>query len=141
MSCVGHIQHSMWTHPRDRFINSDTLEYWQNLARIAGCGLLNGIFLATIVGVCDVYKDSPAASIINTVQIPINDPMLVVPGMAAMISNIGFGAASNLTYEPPYLFSSPASALDYLIGGSVGWNIITGYLASAGAEHRKRRRN
>jgi long-chain alkane monooxygenase len=30
MNCVGHIQHGMWTHPRDKSINHDTLGYWQN---------------------------------------------------------------------------------------------------------------
>src|SRR3954462_15618431 len=120
MNCVGHIQHGMWTHPRDRSANYNTLEYWQTLARTAERGLFDGIFLADIVGVYDVYKDSPAASIVNAVQIPVNDPMLVAPAKAAVISNIGFGAASNLTYEPPYLFSSPASALDYLMGSSFG---------------------
>jgi long-chain alkane monooxygenase len=144
MNCVGHIQHGMWTHPRDRSINTKRGNIGKNLARIAERGLFNGI--ADIVGVYDVYvydvyKDSPAASIINAVQIPINDPMIVAPAMATVTSNIGFGAASDLTYEPPYLFPSPASALDYLMGGSFGWNIITGYLDSAGAEHGKRRRN
>jgi len=27
MNCVGHIQHGMWTHPRDRSVNYNTLEY------------------------------------------------------------------------------------------------------------------
>jgi long-chain alkane monooxygenase len=141
MNCVGHQSPGLWAHPRDRSINYNTLEYWQNLARIAERSLFNSIFLANIVGVYDVYKDSPAASIINAVQIPINDPMLVAPAMAAVTSNIGFGPASNLTYEPPCLFARRALALDYLMGGSFGWNIITGYLDSARAEHGKRRRN
>jgi hypothetical protein len=35
MNCVGHIQHGMWTHPRDRSIHYNTLDYWQTLARTA----------------------------------------------------------------------------------------------------------
>jgi len=131
MNCVGHIQHGMWTHPRDRSTSYNTLEYWQDLARTAERGLFDGIFLADIVGVYDVYKDSPAASILNTVQIPVNDPMLVVPAMAAVTKHIGFGVTSNLTYEPPYLFARRASTLDHLTGGRFGWNMVTGYLDSA----------
>ncbi|MDR3531052.1 MAG: LLM class flavin-dependent oxidoreductase [Rhodopila sp.] len=131
MNCIGHIQHGMWTHPRDRSTTYNTLEYWQNLARTAERGLFDGIFLADIVGVYDVYKDSPAASIVNTVQIPVNDPMLLVPAMAAVTKHIGFGVTSNLTYEPPYLFARRASTLDHLTGGRFGWNIVTGYLDSA----------
>ena len=131
MNCVGHIQHGMWTHPRDKSVDYNTLEYWQNLARIAERGLFDGIFLADIVGVYDVYKDHPAPSIINSVQIPVNDPMLLVPAMAAVTTHLGFGVTSNLTYEPPYLFARRASTLDHLTGGRFGWNIVTGYLDSA----------
>jgi hypothetical protein len=27
MNCVGHIQHGMWTHPRDRSTEYNTIEY------------------------------------------------------------------------------------------------------------------
>ncbi|MFO1027712.1 MAG: LLM class flavin-dependent oxidoreductase [Acetobacteraceae bacterium] len=131
MNCVGHIQHGMWTHPRDRSVNYNTLEYWQNLARVAERGLFDGIFLADIVGVYDVYKDSPAPSIVNAAQIPVNDPMLLVPAMAAVTTHLGFGVTANLTYEPPYLFARRASTLDHLTNGRFGWNIVTGYLDSA----------
>jgi FMN-dependent oxidoreductase (nitrilotriacetate monooxygenase family) len=131
MNCVGHIQHGMWTHPRDRSTAYNTLEYWQDLARTAERGLFDGILLADIIGVYDVYKDSPAASILNGVQIPVNDPMLPVVAMAAVTRHIGFGVTSNLTYEPPYLFARRASTLDHLTNGRFGWNIVTGYLDSA----------
>jgi long-chain alkane monooxygenase len=131
MNCVGHIQHGMWTHPRDTSAAYNTLGYWQHLARTAERGLFDGIFLADIVGVYDVYKDSPDPSIVNAVQIPVNDPMLLVPAMAAVTNHIGFGVTSNLTYEAPYLFARRASTLDHLTGGRFGWNIVTGYLDSA----------
>jgi long-chain alkane monooxygenase len=108
MNCVGHIQHGMWTHPRDQSSRYTEIEYWQHLARTAERGLFDAIFLADIIGVYDVYGASPAASIRNAVQVPINDPLLVVPVMAAVTKNIGFGVTSNATYEAPYLFCPPA---------------------------------
>jgi len=131
MNCVGHIQHGMWTHPRDRSIDYNTLEYWQNLARIAERGKFDGIFLADIVGVYDVFEGGPVPSIVNAVQIPVNDPMLLVPAMAAVTEHIGFGVTANSTYEPPYLFARRMSTLDHLTRGRIGWNIVTGYLDSA----------
>jgi long-chain alkane monooxygenase len=65
------------------------------------------------------------------VQTPVNDPMLLVPAMAAVTSDIGFGVTSNTTYEPPYLFARRASTLDHLTHDRFGWNIVTGYLDSA----------
>jgi alkanesulfonate monooxygenase SsuD/methylene tetrahydromethanopterin reductase-like flavin-dependent oxidoreductase (luciferase family) len=131
MNCVGHIQHGMWTHPRDRSTEYNTIRYRQDLARLAERGRFDGIFLADIVGVYDVYRGGPAPSIVDAVQIPVNDPMMVVPVMAAVTEHIGFGVTANLTYEPPYLFARRMSTLDHLTGGRVGWNIVTGYLDSA----------
>jgi long-chain alkane monooxygenase len=131
MNCVGHIQHGMWTHPRDRSTEYNTIQYWQDLARLAERGKFDGIFLADIVGVYDVYRGGPAPSIVDAVQIPVNDPMMIVPVMAAVTEHIGFGVTANLTYEPPYLFARRMSTLDHLTGGRVGWNIVTGYLDSA----------
>jgi hypothetical protein len=81
MNCVGHIQHGMWTHPRDRSTASNTIEYWQDLARLAERGKFDGIFLADIVGVYNVYRGGLAPSIVDAVQIPVNDPMMIVPIM------------------------------------------------------------
>ena len=131
MNCIGHIQHGMWTHPRDRSTAYNTIEYWQDLARLAERGKFDGIFLADIVGVYDVYRGGPAPSITDAVQIPVNDPMMVVPVMAAVTEHIGFGVTANLTYEPPYLFARRMSTLDHLTRGRIGWNIVTGYLDSA----------
>ena len=64
MNCVGHIQHGMWTHPRDHSTEYNTIEYWQGLARLAERGKFDGIFLADIVGVYDVYRGGPAPSIV-----------------------------------------------------------------------------
>lgn len=131
MNCVGHINHGLWTHPRDQSMHYNTLEYWANIARIAERGKLDGIFLADIVGVYDVYKGDAATAISTGAQIPVNDPMLVVPVMAYVTRHLGFGVTANTTYEPPYLFARRMSTLDHLTNGRVGWNIVTGYLDSA----------
>src|SRR5215467_4253653 len=116
MNGVGHIQHGMWTHPRDRSTEYNTIRYWQDLARLAERGKFDGIFLADIVGVYDVYRGGTAPSIVDAVQIPVNDPMMVVPVMAAVTEHIRFGVIANLTYEPPYLFARRMSTLDHLTG-------------------------
>ena len=64
-------------------------------------------------------------------QIPVNDPLLLVPAMAYATRNLGFGVTCNLTYEPPYTFARRMSTLDHLTKGRIGWNVVTGYLDSA----------
>jgi alkanesulfonate monooxygenase SsuD/methylene tetrahydromethanopterin reductase-like flavin-dependent oxidoreductase (luciferase family) len=127
INCIDHIQHGMWTHPRDRSASHNTIEYWQDLGRTAERGPFDGISLADIVGVHDAYNDSSGPA----VQLPVNDPMLVVPVMAVVTKHVGFGVTSNLTYEPPYLFAHRASRLDHPTGGRFRWNIVTGCLNSA----------
>src|SRR3954462_11220952 len=131
MNAVGHINHGFWTHPRDRSAHYTGLDYWTRRAQTLERGKFDGIFLADIVGVYDVYQNGPDTPLREAVQIPINDPALIVPAMAHVTRHIGFGVTANLTYEPPYLFARRMSTLDHLTGGRVGWNIVTGYLDSA----------
>jgi len=131
MNCVGHIQHGMWAHPRDHSMHYTDLDHWVSLAQTLERGLFDGLFLADILGVYDVFRDSPDASIRNAVQIPVNDPLLLVPAMAHATQHLGFGVTCNLTYEPPYTFARRMSTLDHLTKGRIGWNVVTGYLDSA----------
>ena len=102
-----------------------------SLARLLEQGLFDGLFLADILGVYDVYEDSPAPSLRGAVQIPLIDPMALVPAMAHATTNLGFGVTCNLAYEPPFLFARRMATLDHLTNGRIGWNIVTGYLDSA----------
>ncbi|MBV6289478.1 LLM class flavin-dependent oxidoreductase [Pseudomonas aegrilactucae] len=131
MNCVGHINHGLWTHPRDTSTQYKTLEYWTDLARLLERGLFDGLFIADIVGVYDVYRQSVDVPLKESIQLPVNDPLLLVSAMAAVTRHLGFGLTANLTYEPPYLFARRLSTLDHLSRGRVGWNIVTGYLDSA----------
>ncbi len=131
MACVGHIQQGMWTHPRDQSHRYSELSYWTDLARLLERGLFDGIFLADVLGVYDVFGGSADAAIRNAVQVPLIDPVMLVPAMAAVTSHLGFGVTCTTTYEPPFLFARRMSTLDALTGGRIGWNIVTGYLDSA----------
>jgi FMN-dependent oxidoreductase (nitrilotriacetate monooxygenase family) len=131
MNCIGHINHGFWTHPRDTSTQYKTLEYWTELAQLLERGLFDGLFIADIVGVYDVYQQSVDVTLKESIQLPVNDPLLLVSAMAAVTKNLGFGLTANLTYEAPYLFARRMSTLDHLTRGRVGWNIVTGYLDSA----------
>jgi FMN-dependent oxidoreductase (nitrilotriacetate monooxygenase family) len=131
MNCVGHINHGFWTHPRDHSPEYKTLNYWTSLAATLERGLFDGIFLADIVGVYDIYQGSVDLTLRESIQLPVNDPLLLVSGMAAVTKHLGFGITVNLNSEAPYIFARRMSTLDHLTGGRMGWNIVTGYLDSA----------
>ena len=131
MACIGHIQQGMWRHPRDRSAEYLSLDYWMGLARLLEEGLFDGLFLADVLGIYDVHGGNGDAAIRNAVQVPLIDPMLLVPAMAAATRHLGFGVTCNLAWESPALMARRFSTLDHLTKGRIGWNIVTGYLDSA----------
>ncbi|HQT77762.1 MAG: 5,10-methylene tetrahydromethanopterin reductase [Rhodospirillales bacterium 20-64-7] len=131
MSCIGHQSPGLWTHPNDHADSYNTLEYWTGLARILERGKFDALFLADVLGIYDVYKDSPRTALENAVQVPVNDPLMPISAMALVTEHLGFGVTCALSYELPYPFARRMSTLDHLTKGRIGWNIVTGYLDSA----------
>ena len=131
MNCVGHQSPGLWRHPGDRSGEYSTLGYWNDLARLLERGLFDGVFLADVVGIYDVFGGTHEAAVRHGIQVPVNDPLLVIPPMAAVTEHLGFGVTVNLSYEAPYLLARRFTTLDHLSGGRVGWNVVTGYLDSA----------
>ena len=131
MNCVGHINHGLWTHPRDRSADYTRLDHWTGLARTLESGLFDAAFIADVSGVYDVYGGGIDVTAREAVQLPVNEPTLLVPAMAAVTRHLGFGVTVNIAGEHPYTFARRMATLDHLTGGRVGWNIVTGYLDSA----------
>ncbi len=131
MNCVAHQSSGLWRHPRDRSGDYCRLDHWLGLARTLERGLFDGVFLADVTGVYDVYQGGPDAAIRAAMQIPTNDPYLLVPAMAAVTEHLGFGVTGSIPYEPPYAFARRMSTLDHLTAGRIAWNVVTGYLDSA----------
>ncbi|HEX3537179.1 MAG TPA: LLM class flavin-dependent oxidoreductase [Stellaceae bacterium] len=131
MNCVGHQSPGLWAHPRDRSTEYKDLAYWTDLARLLERGRFDALFLADVLGIYDVYGASPDAALRHAVQVPVNDPVLLIPAMAQVTEHLGFGVTATLSYEPPYPFARRMSTLDHLTKGRAGWNIVTGYLDSA----------
>jgi long-chain alkane monooxygenase len=131
MNCVAHQPPGLWRHPRDRSRDYRRLSGWIELARTLERGLFDGLFLADVLGVYDVFGGGPEAALRHATQTPVNDPLLLVPAMAAVTEHLGFGVTVTLSYEPPFPFARRMSTLDHLTDGRIGWNIVTGYLDSA----------
>jgi alkanesulfonate monooxygenase len=131
MNTVGHVSPGLWTHPRDRSCEYHRLRHWTELARLCERGLFDGLFIADVLGIYDVYRGGPETALRHAAQVPINDPAMLVSAMALVTEHLGFGITTNLSWEAPYLLARRMSTLDHLTEGRVGWNIVTGYLESA----------
>lgn len=131
MNCASHIIHGMWIHPDNNRHRFNDLDFWTELAQLAEHGTFDGVFLADVVGAYDEFRDGPETSLREGLQIPNNDPLLLIPAMAQVTKSLGFGATFSTTYEPPFAFARRMSTLDHLTKGRVGWNIVTSYLPNA----------
>jgi FMN-dependent oxidoreductase (nitrilotriacetate monooxygenase family) len=133
MNCAGHQSAGLWRHPSDQGHRYTDLEHWVSLARLLDDAGFDALFLADVLGVYDVYGGSRDAAVRAGVQVPLGDPMLPVPAMAAATSRLGFGITVSVSYEHPYALARRFTTLDHLTQGRVAWNVVTGYLESAAA--------
>ena len=130
MNCPTHLVAGTWRHPESQAWRYKDLGYWTELARLLERGLFDGLFIADVIGVYDVYNGSPAAALRAGAQIPVGDPLLLVSAMAHVTEHLGFGVTASTSYEHPFTFARRMSTLDHLTQGRVGWNIVTSYLNS-----------
>ena len=130
MNCVAHQSPGLWRHPRDRSWEYKDLEYWTELAQLLERGLFDGLFIADVLGLYDVYGGGPEATLREATQVPVNDPLALITPMAAVTRHLGFGLTASLSFEHPYPFARRLSTLDHLTKGRIGWNIVTPYLVS-----------
>ena len=135
MNCVSHITHGLWRLPDNNRERFNDIEYWTELAKLLESGGFDAVFLADVVGTYDTFRGSADTAIRQGLQIPNNDPAVVVPAMAAVTKHLGFGITFSTTYEPPFAWARRASTLDHLTKGRVGWNIVTSYLPNAARNH------
>ncbi len=131
MNCVSHIQQGLWRRPEARQVDYTSFEPWLDLARICERGRFDTVFFADVMGVYDTYARSGDAAIRTGMQTPVNDPMLLVPAMATVTTDLGFAFTASIYQAHPFTLARQFSTLDHLTGGRIGWNIVTGYLESA----------
>ena len=133
MNCVSHIQQGMWTRADTRQVEFGSLDPWIELAKVAEKGCFDTIFLADVIGLYDNYKGNADTSFREAMQVPVNDPMLLIPAMAAVTEHLGFAFTSSILQAHPFTFARQLSTLDHLTDGRVAWNIVTSYLPNAGS--------
>jgi alkanesulfonate monooxygenase SsuD/methylene tetrahydromethanopterin reductase-like flavin-dependent oxidoreductase (luciferase family) len=73
------------------------------------------LFFADVLGVYDVYRQSPDPAIEGAVDFPLNDPFMVIPAMLAASKNLSFAVTASTTYEHPSpspAVSAPGSSVE-----------------------------
>ena len=79
-----HLTATSWRSEGDEGHRHNDLQYWVDTARMLEDANFDGIFFADTVGVHDVYAGTGDAAMRDAAQFPINDPTVLVSGMAAV---------------------------------------------------------
>jgi FMN-dependent oxidoreductase (nitrilotriacetate monooxygenase family) len=131
MNCVTHMSPGLWVRDDDHMVDYCDLQHWIDFARLLERGCFDGLFMADIVGPYDVFGGNRDATARGATHFPVNDPMLLVPAMAAATEHLGFGYTSSIMQHHPFSFARQVSTLDHLTRGRVAWNIVTSFTRSA----------
>lgn len=127
----SHLTSGSWRNQADQGYRYTDLRYWTGVAQMLENAGFDGIFFADNLGYHDVFRGNGDAALRDAAQFPINDPTVLISGMAAVTKHLTFGVTVSATYEPPYLLARKFSSLDHLTSGRVGWNIVTSYSEAA----------
>ena len=119
----------LWAHPDQETYRYKDLNYWIDLAKLLERGRFDFMFLADSYGYPNLSGQVPAVAIEQAVEIPNNDPMLLIPAMAAATDRLSFVVTASTTYEHPYANARRMATLDHLTQGRIGWNVVTTSMA------------
>ncbi|TMV08269.1 NtaA/DmoA family FMN-dependent monooxygenase [Arenibacterium halophilum] len=141
MHMVHMFFHSPITHTALSWANEDdghlagmaSFAYWQDIARTLERGRFDAAFFADTPAASDQYRGSSDTPLKHGVVWPTHDPFPLAAVMTAATQHLGIGVTLSVTGNPPYLAHRRLSTLDYLSGGRIGWNIVTGHMQ---AEHK-----
>ncbi len=130
------INHTMlsWAHKDDNRLEAmSDIHLWQDYAQLLEKGMFYGLFFSVTPGVFDRLKDWMDEALSFGLLWPTHDPVVLHSALAAATKHLGLAATVSTGPHHPYQVVRQLSTLDYLTGGRIGWNIVTGHLRG---EHR-----
>ncbi len=131
MNTGSHIQGGQWRRPEAQQHRFNDLQMWRELARELEEAKFDAMFFADVVGLYGNHNGGWAEHLRHGLQIPSNDPVVLLSALAATTKDIGLAATSSVIQSHPFQFARQMSTLDHLSGGRVGWNIVTSALENA----------
>lgn len=131
MNTTSHIMGGQWRRPEAAQHRFNELPLWTNLAQQLEAAKFDAIFFADVVGLYGDHEGGWASLLRKGLQVPSNDPLLLLSALAASTENIGLAATSSIIQSHPFQFARQMSTLDHLSNGRAGWNIVTSVLENA----------
>ncbi|GAB3616030.1 LLM class flavin-dependent oxidoreductase [Okibacterium endophyticum] len=126
MNTNSHIQHGQWRRPDAGQVDFNDVNTWIELARLLEAAKFDAMFFADVSG---LYGDADAdfdVYLRHGLQIPSNDPTVLLGALATHTEHIGLALTSNVMQNHPFNFARQVSTLDHISNGRAAWNVVTG---------------
>lgn len=126
MNTTSHIHHGQWRRADARQHEFNDVNLWIAMAKQLEAAKFDALFLADVTG---LYGDADAdwsVYVREGLQIPSNDPMVLVAALATHTEHLGLALTSNVAQVHPFQFARQISTLDHLSRGRIAWNVVTG---------------
>ena len=115
----------LWARPDHHSVRYKDIDYWIELARLLERGCFDFLFLADSYAYPTLHGETPGFVFEQAAEIPKNDPMLLIPALAAATEHLAFAVTTSTTFEAPYSNARRFATLDHLTRGRVAWNVVT----------------
>ncbi|MDO5744690.1 MAG: LLM class flavin-dependent oxidoreductase [Micrococcaceae bacterium] len=125
MNTASHIHHGQWRHPEARQHEFNDVNLWIELAKTLEDGLFDAMFFADVSGLYGPAGGQYADNVHEGLQIPSNDPAVLLGALAVATKDIGLAYTSNVMQNHPFNFARQVSTLDHISAGRIAWNIVT----------------
>lgn len=125
MNTSSHIIGGAWRRSEAEQHRFNELRHWVSLVQKLEQAGFDIAFFADVVGLYGDHEGGWASHVRKGLQIPSNDPLVLISALAAVTDRIGLALTSSVIQAHPFTFARQLSTLDHLSGGRVGWNVVT----------------
>ena len=125
MNTASHITHGLWRDEEGHQLNFNDVDLWVSLAKRLEEGGFDVIFFADVIGLYGNYRGGSDFHVENGLQIPSNDPMVLMSALAVNTKQLGLAFTAAPLQEPPFNFARRVSTLDHISKGRIAWNMVT----------------
>ncbi|MGE0861531.1 MAG: NtaA/DmoA family FMN-dependent monooxygenase [Gammaproteobacteria bacterium] len=130
MDTASHILHGLWRQPQGQQVDFNSLALWTDLVKTLERGRFDVIFFADVHGVYGPRGASFARHLKAGLQIPSNDPAVMLSALASHTEHLGLAITSSIVQDHPFSFARKMSTLDHASQGRIAWNIVTNGLSN-----------